>query len=465
MAEARDPLTQPQEDAKFINKLYDTSLNRQKETLAGNFTQNTGALDQEKQNTQKQTQDYQQRTMVEADKGQQNLPTSGLSAGGQQQAALTLDNQRKRDTRALNDAQAQADAEIERERQLLASEYEAAIKEAQANNDMVRAQKLYEAAKLEEERLRGYRRAAGDALAAKGDYSIVQSLYALTDEQTKALEGMLTPTTAPEGYTTPESMKADEEALLRIRDAAIEAENQKLQTDYDRKRSDLQAQQEARQRQTNQALTDTYVEALKQGKNYNEVQSAYGIGSGTKAQADIAREAGLQGDLTDLRTLQTGYDAKSGRQGTTLLNELLAGRQKAQEKADSDFNTDMQTAYTTDKNQLYSDQDAAGQILAKNKHDYSILGKLWGLNQDQIDRLQGTGKYAPAKTHWKKRGTGEGASNISLLDAIDAAVAMGSSQKSTASNVNKLIDAAKADKSITAAAAAALKKQYSGQVY
>lgn len=464
MAEPRDPLTQPQEDAKFINKLYDTSLNRQKETLAGNFTQNTGALDQEKQNTQKQTQDYQQRTMVEADKGQQNLPTSGLSAGGQQQAALTLDNQRKRDTRVLNDAQAQADAEIERERQLLASEYEAAIKEAQANNDMVRAQKLYEAAKLEEERLRGYRRAAGDALAAKGDYSIVQSLYALTDEQTKALEGMHTPTTAPEGYTTPESMKADEEALLRIRDAAIEAENQKLQTDYDRKRSDLQAQQEARQRQTNQALTDTYVEALKQGKNYNEVQSAYGIGSGTKAQADIAREAGLQGDLTDLRTLQTGYDAKYGRQGTTLLNELLAGRQKAQEKADSDFNTDMQTAYTADKNQLYSDQDAAGQILAKDNNDYSILGKLWGLNQDQIDRLQGTGKYAPApKTHWKKQGTG--ASNISLLDAIDAAVATGSSQKSTASNVNKLINAAKADKSITAAAAAALKKQYSGQVY
>lgn len=32
--------------------------------------------------------------------------------------------------------------------------------------------------------------------------------------------------------------------------------------------------------------------------------------------------------------------------------------------------------------------------MAKN-NDYSVLGKLYGLNQDQIDRLQGTGAYAP----------------------------------------------------------------------
>ena len=36
----------------------------------------------------------------------------------------------------------------------------------------------------------------------------------------------------------------------------------------------------------------------------------------------------------------------------------------------------------------------AGNLLA-GKNDYSILGALYGLTQDQIDRLQGTGAYAP----------------------------------------------------------------------
>lgn len=35
-----------------------------------------------------------------------------------------------------------------------------------------------------------------------------------------------------------------------------------------------------------------------------------------------------------------------------------------------------------------------GNELAK-QNDYSVLGKLMGLTQDQIDRLQGTGAYAP----------------------------------------------------------------------
>lgn len=397
---AVNPVLQTEEDTKFINKLYDDSLSKQKDTLSGNYTQNTGALDTEQQKTQAQTQDYLQRTDVEAEKGRQNAPVSNLSAGAQQQAALTLDNQQKRDTTVLKDAQAQADAEIERQRQLLASEYESAIKQAQANNDMQRAQQLYEAAKREEERLRGYRQDAGNALAAKDDYSIVQNLYDLSDDQTQALNAMYTPTAAPEGYTTPDAMKADEEALRRIYDASLESQNQKLQTDYDRSLSDLQAKQQAQQRNTDQALTDAYVDALKQGKNYNEVQTAYGMGSGAKAQAAIAREAGLQGDLTDLRKLQQGYTAQSGRDTSDLLKNLLTSRLSAQETADKTYNNSLYSAYSDRKEQDLADQEAAGKLLAKDNNDYSILGKLWGLSQDQIDRLQGTGAYAPKPTYY-----------------------------------------------------------------
>lgn len=474
---AVNPVLQTEEDTKFINKLYDDALNKQKDTLAGNYTQNTGTLDTEQQKTQTQTQDYLQRTDVEAEKGRQNAPISGLSAGAQQQAGLTLDNQQKRDTTVLQNAQAQADAEVERQRKLLASEYEAAIRQAQANNDMARAQQLYEAAKREEERLRGYRQEAGNALAAKGDYSIVKNLYGLSDDQTSALNAMYTPTAAPEGYATPEAMRADEEALRRIYDASLEAQNQKLQTEYDRSLSDLQAKQQAQQQKTDQALTDAYVNALKQGKNYNEVQTAYGMGSGAKAQASIAREAGLQGDLTDLRKLQQGYTAQAGRDSSALLADLLASRQKAQADSESGFADAMNDAYTDRKNQQLADQEAAGKLLAKDKNDYSILGKLWGLNQDQIDRLQGTGAYASEVTYsgsggplpksglldpyantdikesylgqgsdWLGKGSDyAGSGNIGWADVVDGAM----KTRDSGGNVNAYIQAAKSEGYIT----------------
>lgn len=395
MANPIDPISQTQEDTRFINKLYDSTLEQQKQSLTDNFSQNTGALNTEKQNVQQQSDAYRERTNVEAEKGNRNAPVSGLSSGAQSQAALTLDNQQKKDTTTLNDAQSQADAEIERQRQLLASEYEAAIKEAQANNDMQRAQQLYELAKQEEARLRAYRQEAGNALAAKGDYSIVKNLYDLSDAQSQALQGIYTAPESTAGYTTPEALAADEAALRKIYDASLEAKNSQLQTEYDRSRSDLEAQQQEQSRKTDQALTKAYVDSLKQGKNYNEVQNAYGLSSGTKAQAAITREAGLQDDLTELRRLQMGYDAQSGRDASDLLKTLLAGRQSAKETADKTYNDSLYSAYNDRKEQLLADQETAGKLLAKNKKDYSILGKLWGLTQDQIDRLQGTGAYAP----------------------------------------------------------------------
>ena len=51
-------------------------------------------------------------------------------------------------------------------------------------------------------------------------------------------------------------------------------------------------------------------------------------------------------------------------------------------------------AANDEENSLVSTQEQIGQELAKD-NDYSVLGKLYGLTQDQIDRIQGTGAYAP----------------------------------------------------------------------
>lgn len=414
MAELIDPISKTKEEAAFINGLYDDSLNKQKQTLSDNLTQNAGALDAEKKSVQQQTQTHQQRTDVEAQKGAQRLNTTGLSSVAQQQSNLSLDNQLKKDKTALQSAQDQADAEIERQRKLLASQYESAIKEAQANNDMARAQQLYNAAKVAEDRLREYRQNAGNTLAGAGDLSIVQSLYELTDAQKAALQNYSADTAGDS--TVPDQLKSGAEALRKIYDASLEAQNQKLQSQYEQDRSDLEAKQKKQQLQTDKNLTQAYVDALKQGKNYNEVQTAYGMGSGTKAQANLARETGLQDDLTELRKLQMGYDAQSGQDSYSLLKSYLANREAAQTSADKQYNEGVHDAYADRLEQDLAAQEAAGNVLAQNG-DYSALGKLWGLSSAQISRLGGGGSSSSGYSGRRSSGTGKFGSGPELLAA------------------------------------------------
>ena len=60
-----------------------------------------------------------------------------------------MDNQQKKNVTTMKTVQSEADAEIERQRKLLGEQYAAAIKKAQADNDMLRAQQLYEAATID----------------------------------------------------------------------------------------------------------------------------------------------------------------------------------------------------------------------------------------------------------------------------------------------------------------------------
>lgn len=395
MAEVKNPLTQPQEDANLINKLYDGNLSSGKQTLSDNYTQNGAELDSRQKSTQQQTGEYLTRTEVESQKSQSETPNAPmLSGGARDQQALTLGNQKQKDVTSLRDAREQADAAYDRERQLLASQYEADIKKAQADNDMGRAQQLYDAAQQEEERLRDFRKSAGDLMAGKGDYSIVESLYDLPDDQTAALGALYGTTEVPADYTIPDSLKADEEALHTIYEAEAEGQNAQLKSKYDRDQSNLDAEQAAQRRQTDKDLTQAYVDSLKSGKNYNEVQTAYGMGSGTKAQANLSREAGLQEDLTALRTLQLGKDAQTGLDSAALKQDYLSGKAANDAEADRKVTESLIGAYQDQVDRDFADQEAAGKILAEKQNDYSVLGKLYGLNQDQQDRLQGTGAYS-----------------------------------------------------------------------
>lgn len=369
---------------KYINKLYDESMSSQKNLLDQNMAENNGVLDQEKQNVQKQTDDNLQRTYVEAAKaaGVYSGPgTPKISGGAAAQAGLSQWNQQAADTTALKGKQNEADMEIERQRQLLASQYSAAIKQAQADNDMQRAQQLYEAAKAEEAHLMEYRKQAATMLAGMGDNSIMESIA-----------NGEAPARDTESDTWKEVLK-NEDTINRAYDSQMESQKQGLLMDYQKSLSDLGARLQQQQKQTDESLTQAYVDSLRGAKNYGEAQNAYGLGSGTQAQAQLARDMALQKNMTDIRGVQAGKAAQGGVNRFAIGQTFRDAIAKANAENEANRVKALFDAAEQEEQTLADNQEFVGKQYAKNG-DYSILGKLYGLTQDQIDRMQGTGAYA-----------------------------------------------------------------------
>lgn len=366
----------------YINKLYDINTDTQKQLLDQNYKDNTGILDAEQNRVQQQTQENVNRTQVEAASGQNTYNGPKMTAGANTQAALARDNARQGNVTDLNKQQHAADAEIDRQRQLLASQFEAAIKQAQADNDMERAQALYTAAKDEEAKLLSLRKTASSLLAEKGDTSIREAL----------LRGE-TPSADYSGETWNQVLK-NEEALNEIYDKQLESQLLDLQMENEEALSDLQAEQKKKQAKTDEDLTKAYVDSLKNSKNYAEAQTARGMGSGAFGQAQLAQDLELQDQLTDIRKQQMQMDADYGMQDFDIGKEYRGKVADTTAEINQKRAEELFKAAEQEEETLYNTQLFLGQQLAK-ENDYSVLGKLYGLTQDQIDRLQGTGRYAP----------------------------------------------------------------------
>lgn len=373
---------------KYINKLYGSSGDAQKKMLEENYTANTEDLDEAKKQVQQQTQTNIQRTNAESKLMAQGYGQRPVSYGGSQQAGLSQWNQRQADNNALIGKQNDADYEIERQRTLLGQQYAAEIKRAQAANDMEKAQALYDAAKAEDAQLLELKKQAATLMAGSGDNSIMDSLA----------NGEL-----PQRDTTSETwaeVLKNEDTINRVYDAKQEAAAQEAQSAYMAKLSELMAQRRQQEQKTDRSLTQAYVDALQKGRNYQEVQGAYGQGSGTSAQAALARDMELQKRLTELRGVQAANAAQSGVTGAGYGADMRSAIARSLESTNSERNKALYGAAEQEEQNLVGLQKFVGDAKAK-KRDYSILGKLYGLTQDQIDRLQGTGKYA------KKSGGGE----------------------------------------------------------
>ena len=254
--------------ADYINKLYDATQDKQKQMLKDAYNVNNTTLDTEKQNVQQQTDTNLQRTNVEAQRVNEQYKPTTLAAVANQQAALTMENQQKKNTQAIQSRQQAADAEYERLRKLYADQYAAEIKKAQADNDMARAEQLYAAAK-----------------------ELDSELIAFSQQM-----GTL-----------------DNQALIdQVYNNATESGKQELDMQRMEKLSELAAQQEAQRKQTDANLTQVYVNALRQNQNAAEYQNSRGMGSGNMAQSRLARDMATTDAITELRRVQMAADANIG---------------------------------------------------------------------------------------------------------------------------------------------------------
>lgn len=143
---------------ELLKQMYDNDLASKKAALESDYKAALSDLDAQKAQNAKNADANVRLTKTEADRSAANAAeyynAAGLSTGARAQARMAAENQLLADLTAVRAAQQQADADAERQRGLLSQKYAAAIRQAQADNDMAKAQALYEAAKAEEERIR-----------------------------------------------------------------------------------------------------------------------------------------------------------------------------------------------------------------------------------------------------------------------------------------------------------------------
>lgn len=174
-----------------IEKMYAAQLASQKEQLQQDYSTADAELIASLQKSQQTTNKNLTRTAVESQKAAVNNAelhnATGLSSGARAQVRLAQENQLQADLTALRQQQLQTETDIQRQRDVLSREYASAIRKAQADNDMARAEALYAQAQKDEERLLARQQSAAQLMANAGDYSRLANLYGLSANEVEAL--------------------------------------------------------------------------------------------------------------------------------------------------------------------------------------------------------------------------------------------------------------------------------------
>lgn len=164
--------------------------------------------------------------------------------------------------------------------------------------------------------------------------------------------------------------------INKLYDSQLASQKEGLAQTYNESIADLNANKAAAERQKQKNLTATAVEAQRAQKNYNEVQSAYGLTSGAMAQARLAQDNQLQADMTAIRTAAADQDAAIERQRSLLSQQYSSAIREAQanndmERARSLYELAAKEEEALRKKQLAAAYASAGSNSGSNENGQS----------------------------------------------------------------------------------------------
>lgn len=141
--------------SSYLNQMYDAQLQSQLAQLEAAYKENLAELERSQAETDAAYDEQKRQAQGDAERSAANwreLATAqGLNTGAVGQAALAQNSQLQSNLNTLGAAQAQALANVEQKRTLLGQQYQLELLQAQADNDMNRAQMLYQEAVRQDE--------------------------------------------------------------------------------------------------------------------------------------------------------------------------------------------------------------------------------------------------------------------------------------------------------------------------
>lgn len=133
-----------------LKNLYDSKLELKKSQLAQSYNNAISNLDAQQKANAEQTRQNIGIAKTNNDRAAVNnaeyYAAAGLASGPKMQAELARENQIQADVAAMRADQQKADAEADRQRVMLGHNYQEAIRQAKMENDIARAESLYEQA-------------------------------------------------------------------------------------------------------------------------------------------------------------------------------------------------------------------------------------------------------------------------------------------------------------------------------
>lgn len=255
----------------------------------------------------------------------------------------------------------------------------------------------------------------GTTTEGSGSSTMVDSALGAKDAYTQQIQDYLKRLQELQGEKTPTA--ADQSDYIRqMYEQQLAANKAQLESDYNENVSNLAGEESKLGSNYYEQRRQTQANADRSQANYNEIANASGLNSGTRGQAQLARNNQLQSDLTTLNNAEAQNRAEIERQRTLLGQQYQNAIQKAQaennmelaqrlyqeavrvdesviDASKSDSNRALEilnmmlNQVSTDRNLASEEARQAAEIAAAGGK-YGLYGKLYGLSDDVIQQLE-----------------------------------------------------------------------------